>query len=81
MRWLLPALALVVIHQQQGAAYAMGSWVPPQLATVFIFGSFLRLRPEVPLMMGIGCAVSFGLVHIPVALYPATRSDDLDFPR
>lgn len=24
-------------------------------------------------------AVSFGLVHIPVALYPATRSDDLDF--
>ncbi len=24
-------------------------------------------------------AVSFGLVHIPVALYPATCSDDLDF--
>lgn len=24
-------------------------------------------------------AISFGLVHIPVALYPATRSDDLDF--
>ncbi|CBJ52136.1 Ku protein [Ralstonia solanacearum] len=24
-------------------------------------------------------AISFGLVHIPVALYPATHSDDLDF--
>ncbi len=66
---LLPAVTLVVMHELQGTAYALGSWVPPQLAAVFIFGSILRLRPDVPLLMGSVSAISYGLAYIFV-LYP-----------
>ncbi len=66
---LLPAVVLVVMHDRQGASYALGSWVPPQLAAVFLFASILRMRTDVPLLMGIVSAASYGAAYA-IFLYP-----------
>jgi serine/threonine-protein kinase len=73
---LLPAFVLVVMHERQGTAYALGSWVPPQLAAVFIFGSILRLRTDVPLVMGVVAGASYGLAY-GLFLYPELDSTEL----
>ena len=73
---LVPAMVLVVMHERQGTAYALGSWVPPQLAAVFIFGSILRLRSDVPLLMGTVSAVSYATAYA-VFLYPEIDPNEL----
>lgn len=55
----VPVVALVVLWRREGAQYALGSWVPPQLWTVFLAASILRLDPRVPAAMGAASAASY----------------------
>ena len=66
---LLPAVILMIMHHLQGADYALGSWVPPQLAAVFILSSILRLRTDLPLTIGVISGVSYAAVYA-LDLYP-----------
>lgn len=56
---LLPAAVLVVLVRTAGPAYALGSWVPPQLWALFLAASILRLRPALPAMMGAVSAAAY----------------------
>lgn len=59
----VPGVALLVLVEVEGAAYALGSWVPPQLFCLFIAASILRLQPGVPLVMGLIAALEFWTVY------------------
>jgi serine/threonine-protein kinase len=58
----VPAAVLWILGRTEGAAYAVGSWVPPQLFCVFIAASILRLDPRVPLAMGALAAALYGAI-------------------
>lgn len=69
LRWLaptfevvVPAATLWILARTEGPEYALGSWVPPQLFTVFIAASILRLDPRIPISMGAAAAAAYGLV-------------------
>jgi len=55
----VPAIALVIMEQTQGVAYALGSWVPPLLYAVLIFLAMMRLKPWQPIIVGIVGAVGY----------------------
>jgi serine/threonine-protein kinase len=62
-------LITLVIVGTQGAAYALGSWVPPILAMAFLVVNVPRLRPVVSLTMGglaAGLFATVAFVAIPI---------------
>jgi serine/threonine-protein kinase len=70
LRWInpvveltIPAGALVIIAKTQGAAYALGSWVPPLLFAVLIFLSIMRLKPAMPLLLSLVGAVEYLVIY------------------
>lgn len=73
---LLPSGVLLAMAFTQGPAYALGSWAPPQLFALFLLGSILRLRTDVPLVMGAVASVSFlAVTHLWVL--PLVADDQL----
>lgn len=59
---LLPGVALVILVLAEGPAYALGSWVPPMLFTLFIGAGILRLSPWVPIVVSGLAASEYALV-------------------
>jgi serine/threonine protein kinase len=55
----LPSIVLVALGVVQGPAYAVASWVPPQLYTVIILLSLLRLRSPLPAILGTVAALQY----------------------
>ena len=73
---LIPGVCLLLLARLQGPEYALGSWVPAQMFALFTVASILRLRPWVPLAMGIVAAVEYGLVY-QIELRAAIGPDDV----
>ena len=70
LAWLMPTLeaifpsvVMALMALTQGPAYALGSWVPPQLFAFFLVASLLRLRTDVPIAMGAAASVSYALAY------------------
>jgi len=59
----IAAAAIPVMVLTEGPAYALGSWVPAQLYTVFIIGSILRLDPKLPAILGVVAGLQYGAVY------------------
>ena len=76
---LVPGYALLVLVRLEGPAYALGSWVPPILFSLFLAASILRLRPELPIIMGLACAAEYGLVYWLVIAPQIEVTDNLLF--
>jgi serine/threonine-protein kinase len=57
-----PALILIGIVSTQGARYAAGSWVPPQLFVAFVVFSILRLNPRLCAVLGVVAAAEYAAV-------------------
>lgn len=81
LRFLLPAMeitipgaAFLILAEVEGPAYALGSWVPPQLFCLFIAASILRLHPTLPILMGALAAAQFWSVYW-VFVRPAVEGD------
>lgn len=55
----IPWIFFLVLIRTQGAAYALGSWVPPLLVGVLIITATARLRPLAPLLLGFGSGLLF----------------------
>lgn len=72
----VPLSALLVAWQTQGAEYALGSWVPPQLWCVFLTASILRLDPRIPALMGVLGAASYAAAWA-LLLRPSLVQHDL----
>jgi serine/threonine-protein kinase len=60
----IPAVGLVVMARTQGAAYALASWVPPMLFVFLILLSIVRLRPALPIVIGVVGAIEYLLVYL-----------------
>jgi serine/threonine protein kinase len=58
----LPALAYWMLARTGGSAFAVDSWVVPQLFSIFVAASILRLIPWLPLGMGAAAALLYGFV-------------------
>ena len=65
---LFPSIIMTIMAFTQGPAYALGSWVPPQLFAFFIVANILRLRTDVPIAMGVVGALSYAVVTFAVIL-------------
>jgi len=74
---LVPGYALLVLVRLEGAGYALGSWVPPILFSLFLAASILRLRPELPAIMGAACAAEYGMIYAWVIAPQVQFSDNL----
>ncbi len=74
---LVPGYSLLVLVRLEGPGYALGSWVPPILFSLFLAASILRLRPELPFIMGLACAAEYGLVYAWVIAPQVEVSDNL----
>ena len=59
----VPWAFLVVMTSTQGAAYALGSWVPPLLFSGLIISSTARLRPTDPLIIGVSSGLVFPFLY------------------
>lgn len=59
---IFPFAVTVVIIAMQGAAYALGSWVPPILYIGILLQNLFRLRPGLSLAMGAMSSAGFALV-------------------
>jgi serine/threonine-protein kinase len=80
----IPWVCLAMLGQTQGAAYALGSWVPPLLFGALVVGSTARLRPIQPLILAVSSAVAFlGLYFawLRGALTPAEALNPLLVPQ
>jgi eukaryotic-like serine/threonine-protein kinase len=62
----VPGIALVLLARTQGAAYALGSWVPPLLFALLVMFSTVRLKPALPMTMGLLGAVEYLAVYATV---------------
>ncbi len=60
----LPGLGLVVMAKAQGAAYALGSWVPPMLFVFLVLLSIVRLRPTLPLLLGVIGGAEYLVIYL-----------------
>jgi serine/threonine-protein kinase len=58
-----PGVAFAALIVGQGPAYALGSWVPPQLFALFMGASLLRMRPLLPAALGALAALEYGAVY------------------
>jgi serine/threonine protein kinase len=59
----LPWASLLILTSIPGAAYALGSWLPPMLFACVMCGGILRLRPVVPLLVGTLGALQYVLAY------------------
>jgi serine/threonine protein kinase len=59
---IFPFVVTVVIIATQGAAYALGSWVPPILYTGILLQNLFRLRPGLSLAMGALSSGGFAII-------------------
>lgn len=59
----VPWFSFAILVQVQGAAYALGSWLPPMLFAALIVASVVRLRPLTPLVVGLSSALAFGALY------------------
>ena len=59
----VPWAFLGVLASTQGAAYALGSWVPPLLFSGLIISSTVRLRPVDPLIIGVSSGLVFPVLY------------------
>jgi serine/threonine-protein kinase len=59
----VPWAFLGVMASTQGAAYALGSWVPPLLFGGLIISSTARLRPVDPLIIGVSSGLVFPFLY------------------
>ena len=75
----LPCIALVIMSKTQGAAYALGSWVPPLLFSLVIILAIMRLRPIVPLVLGAIAAAAYLAIYF-LVLRNAPLLGHLDEP-
>lgn len=76
----MPWIGLMLLTVAQGAAYALGSWVPPLVFAGLIVAATARLRPMMPLVVGISGAAAFALLHflaVRSALPPAVAAQPL----
>jgi serine/threonine-protein kinase len=60
----IPGLGLIVMAHTQGAAYALGSWVPPMLFVFLVLVSIIRLRPALPVIIGVVGGVEYLLIYL-----------------
>jgi serine/threonine-protein kinase len=58
-----PGIALIIMARTQGAAYAIASWVPPLLFALLVFLATVRLKPFLPLLLGVVGAAEYGLIY------------------
>jgi len=72
---LVPGYALLALVLLEEPAYALGSWVPPVLFSLFLAASILRLRPELPFIMGAACAAEYGLIYV-LVIQPRVQDAD-----
>jgi serine/threonine-protein kinase len=63
----LPWLFLGVLIFTQGAAYALASWLPPMVFAGVMVAGVARLRPVVPIVIGVLGAVSHLLLYVVLA--------------
>lgn len=63
----LPWITLLLLVRVQGAAYALGSWLPPMLFSALIVAAVARLRPLTPLLVGLSSSVAFLALYFWVA--------------
>jgi eukaryotic-like serine/threonine-protein kinase len=61
---LVPGTTLVVIARTQGAAYALGSWVPPLLFALLVMLAAVRLKPALPMLAGLLGAAQYLLAYV-----------------
>lgn len=59
----LPSVFLFAIARTQGAAYALGSYVPPMIYTAAILAATVRLRPRTTLLVGALQSVLFLTIY------------------
>jgi eukaryotic-like serine/threonine-protein kinase len=59
----LPSIFLVVIAETQGAAYALGSYVPPMVFTALVLAGAARLRPLPTLVIGVFQGLGFVVLY------------------
>jgi serine/threonine-protein kinase len=59
----LPMVFLVVIAETQGAAYALGSYVPPMVFTALVMAGAARLRPLPTLLIGVAQGVGLVVIY------------------
>ena len=59
----VPWAFLGVMAHTQGAAYALGSWVPPLLFSGLMLASMVRLRPRDPMIIGASSGLAFPIIY------------------
>jgi len=72
----IPWIALGLLVPTQGSSYALASWVPPLLFGALVVASVARLRPWLPLAVGVASSAAFLLCYFAVvrpALPPSFR--------
>ncbi len=62
----LPWVFVCLLARTQGPEYALGSWVPPMLYACVVCVGILRLRPLVPVVVGVLGTVQYEMLY---ALY------------
>lgn len=85
VRWLNPVvemsiapITMVILMLADGRAYALASWSPPMLYALMLFLQSLRLRPLVPVFMGVFAASSLALFYFVIApAYDPTPLPDI----
>jgi eukaryotic-like serine/threonine-protein kinase len=60
----MPWSFMLLLTYTQGAAYALGSWVPPMLFAALIVAATARLRPEVPVLISISGALTHPVLYL-----------------
>lgn len=55
----VPWVFMLVLYSTEGAAYALGSWLPPLLVGVLVIAATARLRPLMPVIVGVSSGVLF----------------------
>ncbi|TNE88722.1 MAG: serine/threonine protein kinase [Deltaproteobacteria bacterium] len=60
----LPGAALLITVFAEGPAYALGSWVPPMLFTLYIGAGIVRLHAPIPFAVGVLAAAEYLFVWL-----------------
>ncbi|MEZ4296966.1 MAG: hypothetical protein R3B70_18520 [Polyangiaceae bacterium] len=59
----IPWVFAAIVVETQGATYALGSWVPPMLFCALVLAAGARLRPALPLVLGLSGAVIYQVFY------------------
>lgn len=76
---LIPWITLLLLVRVQGAGYALGSWLPPMLFAALIVAAVARLRPVIPLVVGLSSAAAFLTLYF-VSARPALDASQIREP-